>query len=158
MKTVTVALVAASVCGQRVEKINFKTPVSPSRPIDAAAPPPASLDWRNVNGRNLVTMSRNQHIPQYCGSCWSFGTTSAISDRIKIARNGSYPEINLSPQVRARLAVLQTLTRPPQVIINYAKCGTCHGGDPACVYEMAHQLGIPDETCQNYEAVDALNP
>ena len=27
------------------------------------------------------------------------GTTSALSDRIKLMRNGAFPDINLSPQV-----------------------------------------------------------
>ena len=34
-----------------------------------------------------------------CGSCWAMGTTSALSDRISIMRNGSFPQIQLAPQV-----------------------------------------------------------
>ena len=38
-----------------------------------------------------------------CGSCVAHGTLSSLSDRIKIIRRNAYPEINLSPQVRACL-------------------------------------------------------
>ena len=34
-----------------------------------------------------------------CGSCWAMATTSALSDRIKLLRKGSFPDIDLSPQV-----------------------------------------------------------
>ena len=42
---------------------------------------PAEFNW---NG--LLTKNLNQHIPQYCGSCWAHGTISSFADRIKIAR------------------------------------------------------------------------
>jgi len=60
---------------------------------------PINFDWRMVAGRNLATGVKNQNQPRTCGSCWAFGTTSALSDRLKIATKGSVPDITLSPQV-----------------------------------------------------------
>ena len=58
---------------------------------------PDTWVWNNANGTNYLTNLRNQHIPQYCGSCWAHAATSALSDRIKIARNAQWPDINISP-------------------------------------------------------------
>jgi cathepsin X len=58
---------------------------------------PDEWNWNNVRGANLVTTIRNQHIPQYCGSCWAQAAASSLSDRIKIARGGAWPEINIAP-------------------------------------------------------------
>jgi len=99
---------------------------------------PPAFDWRNVNGRNLVSVTRNQHLPQYCGSCWAFATTSSLADRIKIQTNAVFPEAELAPQV----------------LLNCLNGSTCHGGDPAAAYEYMRTTGIPDETCAPYEAQD----
>ena len=52
----------------------------------------------------------------------------------------SWPEIALSPQV----------------LINCHAGGTCEGGNPGMVYEYARRHGIPDQTCQAYQATNQL--
>ena len=99
---------------------------------------PADWDWRDINGTNFLTESRNQHIPTYCGSCWAFGTLSSLNDRLKIARKGAYPDTILAPQV----------------LINCNGGGTCNGGNVGGVFSYMEKHGLPDETCQNYEATD----
>ena len=36
---------------------------------------------------------------RYCGSCWAFGTTSMLSDRLRIQTQHRFPELVLSAQV-----------------------------------------------------------
>lgn len=97
---------------------------------------PKDFFWGDIQGVNYLTMTRNQHSPQYCQSSWAFGTTSAIGDRFKILRRNIYPEINLSPQV----------------LINCKGGGSCEGGSPIGAYQYLKIKGLQDETCQNYRA------
>jgi len=127
---------------QRVPKINWEElggeiitdplPHTYLKAVDL----PEEFTWANKDGRNYLTWSRNQHIPVYCGSCWAHGPTSSLGDRMNIMRNDSGVQINLAVQV----------------LINCNGGGSCNGGNPGGVYRYAKNTGIPDETCQNYEA------
>lgn len=97
---------------------------------------PRTWDWRNISGQgNYLTSLRNQHIPQYCGSCWAMSTTSALADRIKIARNRAWPDV---------LLAVQSLV--------YCACNGCHGGGLWAAYDWIHNNTIGPDSCQNYVA------
>merc|ERR1712211_194226 len=89
---------------------------------------PESFTWCDKDGVNYCTISRNQHIPQYCGSCWAHGAMSALADRVKIARGGKGIDIN--PSV--------------QHVLNCGDAGSCHGGSIDGVYQWLKK--ISDET------------
>ena len=103
-----------------------------------AAEIPKNYDIRDIDGVNYATWNRNQHIPVWCGSCWAQGSTAALSDRINLMRKGAWPAVNLAVQV----------------VLNCGNAGSCMGGHDSGVYKFAHDTGIPDQTCQPYEAVD----
>eukprot|EP00440_Ansanella_granifera_P047095 gb/GFBE01051004.1/.p1 GENE.gb/GFBE01051004.1/~~gb/GFBE01051004.1/.p1 ORF type:complete len:677 (+),score=121.18 gb/GFBE01051004.1/:1-2031(+) len=113
--------------------------VTSSRPHETlkASEVPKSWDWRNVSGISYVTSNQNEHNPQYCASCWAFGVTSALSDRLAVRDKGVWPKVGLSPQM----------------LINCNGGGGCDGGDPAMAYAYIAQNGIVDMTCQSYRGV-----
>ena len=104
---------------------------------------PANFTWCNKDGVNYCTPSLNQHIPQYCGSCWAHGSISALGDRIKIARGPTAgPDIQLSVQH----------------MLNCGNIGSCHGGSVDGPYQWIHSIskstgsGISYATSQPYMA------
>jgi len=84
------------------------------------------------------------HTATDCGSCWAVGTTSSLSDRLKIA----------AKKAGGAAAAAQDVILAPQVLINCGGGGSCEGGDVGGVFDYMEKSGLPDETCQNYEATD----
>jgi len=127
-------------------------PWLPRAPVGAAMPVellvgdtvlPQNFDWRNVGGKNLVTADWNQHIPQYCGSCWIHGTTSALNDRIKAMRGGSFPDVMLGRQAILNCVPAADGEGPPP---------GCNGGDSWMIHKYLHDHKVPDESCMPYQA------
>merc|ERR1719330_1645039 len=133
---------ASSSCFSKASQLNFGHVRHPGpRPslIKTAlpqAPPPPSFHWGDVEGVNYLTQAKNQHIPQYCGSCWAQAATSSLSDRIKIARKAAWPDINIAPQV----------------LISCGPMDGCHGGDAGLANKWMAENDITDETCSIYQA------
>ena len=74
--------------------------------------------------RGLKPVSYNRFPPfQYCGSCWAFASLSSLADRIKIARNATGVEINLSVQYILNCAGAE-------------KVGSCSGGNMMKLFQF----------------------
>jgi len=107
-------------------------------------PMPDSHNWCDLDGKTYCTKSLNQHIPQYCGSCWAHGSVSALGDRIKIAQDrikGPHHRIEIDLSV--------------QHILNCGDVGSCHGGSVDGPYQWLH--GISSKTGTGI-AYDTANP
>jgi len=105
--------------------------------LDPVGGYPDEFTWCNKDGQNFCTMSRNQHIPQYCGSCWAHGAISALADRLKIKRGANTVDIN--PSV--------------QHVLNCGNAGSCYGGSAGGTYSWIYQNGgVSIETSNPYLA------
>ncbi|CAG9318567.1 unnamed protein product [Blepharisma stoltei] len=137
-----IVLFISSASGCFIKNNDIVPPHSAPETLVEPSSLPSYLFWGNYSGINYLTVSRNQHIPQYCGGCWSFASTSALADRFKILRNATWPDYNIAPQV--------------PISCDYLSFG-CNGGDPMTVYKYIYDRGITDETCATYQAKDRDN-
>jgi len=130
--------------GCRVEKAFFEGgevhTTKRSWEIYAPEDLPKIVDWRDMDGVNYLSWNKNQHIPQYCGSCWAQGSTSAIADRFNILNKGS------------EVTEMAPVGLDAQVIVDCQAGGSCDGGNPGGVYKFAHKTGIPHSSCEQYQA------
>lgn len=105
---------------------------------------PQSFSWNDVDGKSYLTHMLNQHIPQYCGSCWAHSSMSSLADRIKIIQY--FYENNLQITDEINLSI--------QFLLNCgSEAGSCTGGSALRAYKFIHEHGyIPYDTCQSYIA------
>jgi len=119
-----------------VKDLSYEPLVLTPQPWETDFVAPASYDIRNIDGMSYASTDLNQHIPQYCGSCWCHGAMSSVSDRINLITKRK--NIDLMPSI--------------QTIINCGDAGSCNGGDDASAYAWVAKNGVPDVTCQQYQA------
>jgi cathepsin X len=99
---------------------------------------PQAFNWCDKDGVNYCTRTRNQHIPQYCGSCWAHGSVSALGDRVNIARGGKGVPIDLSVQH----------------ILNCGNVGSCHGGSLEGPYQWLEKISKSSGAGISYESAN----
>lgn len=98
----------------------------------------AKFDWRDMDGKNYLSWSRNQQSPHFCKSSSAVAVTSSIADRINILQKDNF----------------QTMALSPQVILNCNADSCVNGGSVAEVYQYGVEQGYSEDTCQNYLAID----
>jgi len=119
-----------------VEDPSYEPLVLNPQPWETDFVAPASYDIRDIDGINYASTDLNQHIPIYCGSCWCHGAMSSVSDRISLMTKRKH--IDLMPSIQA--------------IINCGDAGSCNGGSDGQAYSWVAKNGVPDVTCQQYQA------
>ncbi|CAK4078652.1 unnamed protein product [Aphanomyces euteiches] len=103
---------------------------------------PREFDWCE---QGFCVPSWNQHIPQYCGSCYVHGALSSAQDRIKILnkkRGFTGADVMLGRQSFLNCAPGHNIS------------GGCDGGEAIDIWNFMQQYGLPDETCLPYNATD----
>ncbi|GAX80603.1 hypothetical protein CEUSTIGMA_g8038.t1 [Chlamydomonas eustigma] len=135
---------------------NLKKPVPLARqafnpssaPVTSIEKLPKDFDWGHQPSptgdgfTSLLQPSWNQHIPQYCGSCYLHATLSMVQDRISVLSHG---------KSRVMLGRQTFLNCAPLINLSHG----CNGGDVPDVLEYMAQKGLPDETCLTYKASDS---
>jgi C1A family cysteine protease len=117
---------------EQIARTAFKTAVSTSTA-------PATYDLRNVNGKNYITLIKNQ---ASCGSCVAFGSVATVEGTLRVKRNDANLAVDLS---EAHLFYCHAATQG-------RNCGNGWWVDPAL--EAFKTAGVVDEACYPYTAGD----
>jgi len=99
-----------------------------------AGPMLSSFDWRNYNGYNWLSSVKEQ----LCGDCWAHAATGTVEAKIKIARNDSNFEVDLSEQD----------------LVSCSAAGDCSGGQSYDALDYITNNGIVDENCFEESGTD----
>ena len=99
-------------------------------------PPPASWDWRDVNGHDWMTQPKDQ---QGCRACWAFAMIGMFEARYKIVNN--IPDDRYNPDLSEQFLI----SCDP---LNYG----CNGGRADWASEFLIETSVPDESCFPYQA------
>ena len=124
----------------------------------SSPPLPESFDWNYVNSTSFTTTDLNQHIPTYCGSCWAHSAFSCLADRLRIQQfraggPGAVPESKRDTLTRGRDIIPSV-----QAAVNCGTGGSCFGGDVLALFAWVVKVGgVPDVTCQQYQAKNLDN-
>ena len=131
---------------------------------------PTSFSWGHVQMKNgkqqqqsFLTKSLNQHIPQYCGSCWAHAAVSTLSDRIQLARglhmyqlvNHHHDNNNDDHDDSDNAIWFDEFNLSVQFLLNCGQtmAGSCYGGSTTGAFQFITEMGyIPVDTCQPYLA------
>ena len=101
--------------------------------VGATASLPASLDWRNYNGKNYVTPVKDQGD---CGSCWVFATTGGLESYVLRTQG-------------------QSLDISEQIVLSCSNAGSCDwGGDPSGAAAFMQATGVGPESAYPYTQTD----
>jgi cathepsin B len=123
---------AAKLCGTKLD-MTLNIPVGKfEEPLDL----PTNFDSRQKWGAKIHPI-RNQ---EQCGSCWAFGATEALSDRIAIQGG---PNIVLSPQD------LVSCDKPS----NYG----CEGGYLNLAWQFMQTTGVVSDECYPYTSGNGVD-
>jgi len=92
---------------------------------------PASVDWRNIGGKNFVTPVKNQGS---CGSCVSFCTCATMESAVRIKLGNPNHNIDLS-----------------EAFCQFCGGGSCGGWGLTSGLAFAKSTGVTDEACMPYQ-------
>lgn len=113
-------------------KVMVTPVVSKEKAAAQSTPLPSSFDWRNYEGYNWMTSTKDQGL---CGSCWAFSAVGAVESNYRIEQKLPSLNIDLSEQY---------------LVSDCSDAGDCDGGLDSRALEYIRTDGITDEDCFPY--------